>query len=350
MTVRVANDFKTEAQQELERLVLENKQLKDKVHAINNELEKTKTKNAEPASPPIPIQGRAMRTMSVENTVLTSVEQEIVRQNRSRADSRPLSVKSLIESIECATKQVKAQNGNTSPNATNNINMGMENLPVMRTVENSIMKDALRPATNDGSANQEHGNNALTNLARNTSLSDISSAGKSSAMGERASLSPGGKITNETDSSSSKTVPSPISILANKLDPMRRNSYSNDALDKKDPLSSLVKGGGSKRNALLKWCQNTTVGYKGIDITNFSSSWNDGLAFCALLHTYLPDKINYDELDNKDKRRNFTLAFKAAESVGISCTLNLNDMISMERPDWQAVMTYVTALYRHFET
>lgn len=40
---------------------------------------------------------------------------------------------------------------------------------------------------------------------------------------------------------------------------------------------------------------------QGIDITNFSSSWNDGLAFCALLHSYIPDKIPFKELNNQDK-------------------------------------------------
>ena len=95
--------------------------------------------------------------------------------------------------------------------------------------------------------------------------------------------------------------------------------------DKKaDPLSTLVRGGGSKRNALLKWCQNKTIGYKDIDITNFSSSWNDGLAFCAILHTYLSDQIPYDRLEPTDKKRNFSIAFKAAESVGIPTTLVSN--------------------------
>ncbi|XP_010768661.1 cytospin-A-like, partial [Notothenia coriiceps] len=87
-----------------------------------------------------------------------------------------------------------------------------------------------------------------------------------------------------------------------------------------------------------------------IDITNFSSSWNDGLAFCAVLHTYLPAHIPYQELGSQDKRRNFTLAFQAAESVGIKCTLDLNEMAHTERPDWQSVMTYVTAIYKYFET
>lgn len=91
--------------------------------------------------------------------------------------------------------------------------------------------------------------------------------------------------------------------------------------ERKDPLSALVKNGGSKRNALLKWCQNKTVGYRNIDITNFSSSWNDGLAFCAILHSYLKEKIPYDTLGPHDKRRNFTIAFQAAETVGIHTTL-----------------------------
>lgn len=96
--------------------------------------------------------------------------------------------------------------------------------------------------------------------------------------------------------------------------------------ERKDPLSALVKNGGSKRNALLKWCQNKTVGYRNIDITNFSSSWNDGLALCAILHSYLPDCVPYDTLGPSDKRRNFSIAFSAAESVGIQTSL-VNDFI-----------------------
>lgn len=40
---------------------------------------------------------------------------------------------------------------------------------------------------------------------------------------------------------------------------------------------------------------------QNIDITNFSSSWSDGLAFCALLHTYLPAHIPYQELNSQEK-------------------------------------------------
>lgn len=48
---------------------------------------------------------------------------------------------------------------------------------------------------------------------------------------------------------------------------------------------------------------------------------NDGLALCALLHSYLPEMIPYDELTPQDKKQNFSLAFAAAERVGVSTTL-----------------------------
>ncbi|VDL93832.1 unnamed protein product [Schistocephalus solidus] len=78
-----------------------------------------------------------------------------------------------------------------------------------------------------------------------------------------------------------------------------------------DPLQELAKrtNAGSKRNALLRWCQSRIAGYRGVEVTNFSSSWNDGLALCALLHTYLPSKIAWDSLNDQqttsDKQRRF---------------------------------------------
>jgi len=46
MTVRVANDFKTEAQQEKEKLVLENRSLRDKLRSLEAQIEKLKGRPA----------------------------------------------------------------------------------------------------------------------------------------------------------------------------------------------------------------------------------------------------------------------------------------------------------------
>ncbi|XP_033969200.1 cytospin-B isoform X1 [Trematomus bernacchii] len=123
------------------------------------------------------------------------------------------------------------------------------------------------------------------------------------------------------------------------------------SVERKDPLAALAREyGGSKRNALLKWCQKKTEGYPNIDVTNFSSSWSDGLAFCALLHTYLPAHIPYQDLISQDKVRNLTLAFQAAESIGIKPSLDMEELVRTDRPDWQSVMQYVSQIYKYFET
>uniref|UniRef100_H3CSZ6 Cytospin-A n=1 Tax=Tetraodon nigroviridis TaxID=99883 RepID=H3CSZ6_TETNG len=129
------------------------------------------------------------------------------------------------------------------------------------------------------------------------------------------------------------------------------DTRSCGSVERKDPLAALAREyGGSKRNALLKWCQKKTEGYPNIDVTNFSSSWSDGLAFCALLHTYLPAHIPYQELISHDKVRNLTLAFQAAESIGIRPSLDMEELMRTERPDWQSVMLYVSQIYKYFET
>lgn len=51
---------------------------------------------------------------------------------------------------------------------------------------------------------------------------------------------------------------------------------------------------------------------KGVNIRNFSSSWADGLAFCAIIHRYFPDEFNFDTLASSEPRRNFDLAFTVA--------------------------------------
>ena len=46
------------------------------------------------------------------------------------------------------------------------------------------------------------------------------------------------------------------------------------------------------------------------DITDFSYSFADGLAFCAILHAFFPAVIPYTELTPGDRERNFKLAFQ----------------------------------------
>ena len=50
-----------------------------------------------------------------------------------------------------------------------------------------------------------------------------------------------------------------------------------------------------------------------MNVTNFSTCWNDGLAFCALIHYFYPEAFDFSSLDPANRRYNFTLAFDTAE-------------------------------------
>lgn len=50
-----------------------------------------------------------------------------------------------------------------------------------------------------------------------------------------------------------------------------------------------------------------------VDIQNFSSSWSNGMAFCALVHNFFPEAFDYSALSPSNRRQNFEVAFSNAE-------------------------------------
>ncbi|XP_053780928.1 EH domain-binding protein 1-like protein 1 isoform X7 [Desmodus rotundus] len=97
----------------------------------------------------------------------------------------------------------------------------------------------------------------------------------------------------------------------------------------------------SSSQSLLEWCQEVTAGYRGVRITNFTTSWRNGLAFCAILHRFYPDKIDYACLDPLNIKQNNKQAFDGFAALGVSRLLEPADMVLLSVPDKLIVMTYL---------
>ncbi|XP_034405433.1 EH domain-binding protein 1 isoform X18 [Cyclopterus lumpus] len=115
-----------------------------------------------------------------------------------------------------------------------------------------------------------------------------------------------------------------------------------------DGKDDAAKGLVTSSQSLLQWCQDITNGYRGVKVTNFSTSWRNGLAFCAILHNFHPDNIDFDQLDSHDIKLNNKKAFDGFEALSISRLLEPSDMVLLSVPDRLIVMTYLSQIRSHF--
>lgn len=114
-------------------------------------------------------------------------------------------------------------------------------------------------------------------------------------------------------------------------------------------ISDINEEGMTAKEGLLLWCQRKTACYDEVDVRDFSTSWNDGLAFCALLDIHRPDLIDYDALDKSDHRGNMQLAFDIAhKEIGIPDLLDVEDVCDVAKPDERSLMTYIAYWFHAF--
>ncbi|NWX43842.1 CYTSB protein, partial [Steatornis caripensis] len=343
--VVVANDIKCEAQQELRVVKRKLQDEEEKTARLQKELDELKGSNRL-----VTYKGQDLisltANMHANTEEVESLEADTTNRWQgvciSRASPTPsesaATVKSLIKSFDLGCS------GSTGQNITVHKvpRSPLSGIPV-RTAPAAAVSPMQRHSVYSNAKPASKG------VARHADLSDLPLADL--LKGRNEDLKPDHYLRKSPSLESLSKPPMAFSSRMLTSTPSSLKPQSKLSVERKDPLAALAREyGGSKRNALLKWCQKKTEGYQNIDITNFSSSWSDGLAFCALLHTYLPAHIPYQELNSQDKKRNLLLAFQAAESVGIKPSLELSEMMYTDRPDWQSVMQYVAQIYKYFET
>uniref|UniRef100_A0A8C2HR56 Dystrophin n=1 Tax=Cyprinus carpio TaxID=7962 RepID=A0A8C2HR56_CYPCA len=113
----------------------------------------------------------------------------------------------------------------------------------------------------------------------------------------------------------------------------------------KDVMADLQQTNSEK--ILLSWVRQSTKNYKDLNVVNFSSSWADGFAFNALIHSHRPELFNWSVVEQQDNAtERLDHAFNVAEkSLGIERLLDPED-VATAHPDKKSIIMYVTSLFQ----
>ncbi|VDL83404.1 unnamed protein product [Nippostrongylus brasiliensis] len=100
----------------------------------------------------------------------------------------------------------------------------------------------------------------------------------------------------------------------------------------------------TKRNALLAWADAHLTAYPSISVSNFTSDWCDGRAFCALIHHFQPDIVDRAALLQREQCPELAIRLASKLKVHIDPKL-----FAGTKPDFKHVMEVVFELYKKLD-
>ncbi|XP_042667036.1 dystrophin isoform X10 [Centrocercus urophasianus] len=117
----------------------------------------------------------------------------------------------------------------------------------------------------------------------------------------------------------------------------------------KDVMKNIMAGlqQTNSEKILLSWVRQSTRNYPQVNVINFTSSWSDGLAFNALLHSHRPDLFDWNAVASQQSPvKRLDHAFNIArQHLGIEKLLDPED-VATACPDKKSILMYVTSLFQ----
>ncbi len=107
----------------------------------------------------------------------------------------------------------------------------------------------------------------------------------------------------------------------------------------------------SGKDTLLSWCKQKIRQCRLTDSSSISFNpdyWENGIAFCALIHPYQPKAFNLSSLKKENGESNLKLAFDTAESLGIPKLIEEMDFVE-RKVDKTSIIAYLSSLYQFLE-
>ncbi|XP_014809544.1 PREDICTED: dystrophin isoform X9 [Calidris pugnax] len=116
----------------------------------------------------------------------------------------------------------------------------------------------------------------------------------------------------------------------------------------KDVMKNIMAGlqQTNSEKILLSWVRQSTRNYPQVNVINFTTSWSDGLAFNALLHSHRPDLFDWNTVSQQSPLQRLDHAFNIArQHLGIEKLLDPED-VATACPDKKSILMYVTSLFQ----
>uniref|UniRef100_A0A8C2A0X2 Smoothelin n=1 Tax=Cyprinus carpio TaxID=7962 RepID=A0A8C2A0X2_CYPCA len=272
---------------------------------------------------------------------------------RQQREERSQKARVGADTSEVVMKKIeRSADGSTISHVTNRVSHSDDN---GRTSRSTIMESSYVQKTDKGTVQTKSYSYSSTTSTRkvgsvfdredNTSRSSSRTSALERRQVERSELMRAQTLPKTSAAQARKAMIEKLGITG--------GSGGNSAITQVNKVqrstSFGVPNANSIKQMLLDWCRSKTRSYENVDIQNFSSSWSDGMAFCALVHNFFPEAFDYSSLSPANRRQNFEVAFSTAEAhANCMPLLEVEDMMIMgKKPDSKCVFTYVQSLVNH---
>uniref|UniRef100_A0A9J7XRN2 Smoothelin n=1 Tax=Cyprinus carpio carpio TaxID=630221 RepID=A0A9J7XRN2_CYPCA len=294
----------------------------------------------------------AMRELRKKKRDQREKERDLrLQELRQQREERSQKARVGADTSEVVMKKIeRSADGSTISHVTNRVSHSDDN---GRTSRSTIMESSYVQKTDKGTVQTKSYSYSSTTSTRkvgsvfdredNTSRSSSRTSALERRQVERSELMRAQTLPKTSAAQARKAMIEKLGITG--------GSGGNSAITQVNKVqrstSFGVPNANSIKQMLLDWCRSKTRSYENVDIQNFSSSWSDGMAFCALVHNFFPEAFDYASLSPANRRQNFEVAFSTAEKLA-DCPqlLDVEDMVRMREPDWKCVYTYLQEFYR----
>jgi len=97
------------------------------------------------------------------------------------------------------------------------------------------------------------------------------------------------------------------------------------------------------KKAVQEWCTQVTQGYPGVNISDLSQSFHNGVAFCAIINKFSPELLDFSQVQIDNTSHNVELAINAATAAGIATSFESQDIVDDEK-----VYDFVCLLFKKY--